>query len=537
LLLARSRNRTKSTMGATRRWLAFVVVLMVAITAAVSGDPDAVVDEYSNYQTAPAYWTNKLSQENLADMLVQKDGHELLENAMAGTEDQSAPVVELLQAPVDSDDSTLMSINGKTKLEKIEALADARVKEDRADMLLSADAQDLQHIKGQMTLQVLRAKQLLAKKSKKGATSAKLAAALATKLLAKTHVVKADQAKEKTRKLTLRKVEALVSESGASEDVDANDMEDSDVEDTNKDDETRMPPSSEDPISVQLLKEANKYKKLQVESSGAVKAEQDQVASLQTTVQTLMDKLVKAKSDLFSTSKLLKQNLGKNDITRKMYQRVTSKEHHHKKTVALERQIRAQEIALQAQKLRMENSKEQLHKSLNQKAELRESPHAKHTLKKVTKSKKGTGVSSAPALSAAVDAVSSKLRSKDIEAQLRPQVAELKKTLKGAKLKAAIDKLVSETVSKKVNSAMSNDPEVSNAVRTAVGKARANNPNKAKTKAFTPSAAQEESQLTLSKVNDADEALSDISSRLDAAERGDPGQDLMVGLEEALSAV
>merc|ERR1712178_564480 len=104
------------------------------------------------------------SVESMADMLTRKDGWSLIDNAM-NSHKMHTPNIELFQSDDADDDIQLTSLQAKTQLEKQEALADAHVKQDEADLALSTDAQELERLKGEMSIQVIKAKSLIAAKS------------------------------------------------------------------------------------------------------------------------------------------------------------------------------------------------------------------------------------------------------------------------------------------------------------------------------------------------------------------------------------
>jgi len=278
---------------------------------------------------------------------------------------------------------------------------------------------------------------------------------------------------------------------------------------------------------------------MQASTASEVEEGKKKVASLETQVQTLSDSLKKAKLDLKTETNKLTFHLVKQKKADKMYIKISTQEKKHKLTRKLAETIRRQEASLEAQKLRIENSKEMLEKSMSQKALLSEKPHhdhaqevATHTPQPLAKRPKTISIDSA------VTAVKKDLRSKDIEKELRPQVKKLQKQgLRGKKLHQAIDRLVSHTVSKKVHTAM-DTPAVKSAVKKAVGQAKA---RRKKSKAISavsasPSLAQREARDSIDKVNDADEALKDATSQLNAVANGSSGKKLMMGLEDALNA-
>lgn len=518
-----------------------LILSLVVVTVICAGDPAAVVNELPIHRagSTTALWEeDSIRSDALANMLVQKDGRRMMKEALSP---RSPQAMELLQADT-SEEALMQSLQGKPKLEKQEALADAHVKEDRASLALSEDAQALQKLKGQMTLEVVNAKTLLARKSKKGSAAARRAAALAKRVMRKTRTVKADQAKENAAKKSVKQVASLISEDeSASDQESANDTDQDSANDevmTAKKAEATTP--KDDPISLQLLTDASKYHAMQVSTASKVEAGKKKVASLETQVQTLKDSLNKARLDFRSERKKLGYHLKEHESARKMYIKISTKEKKHKLTRKLADTIRRQEASLRAQQLQIENSKEMLEKSMSQKALLSEDNQNDQTQEVATPTPRQP-LSRRPkttSIDSAVTAVKKDLRSKDIEKELRPEVEKLqKKGLRGKKLHRAIDGLVSQTVSKKVHTAM-DKPAVKSAVKKAVGQAKAKIKNsKAKTAfSVSPSLAQREARDSIYKVNDADEALKDATSQLNAVANGHSGEELMMGLENALNA-
>jgi hypothetical protein len=458
-------------------------------------------------------------------------------------------------------EADLLELRSKSPVEKREALADAHVKEDQAALALSTDAQDLEDLKGDMSEQVVRAKaQIAAKNSATSHATAKKAAALARQVMHKSTIVKADQSKEKFAKDTVKRVASLVAED--SSDDSAADTSD-DTEDASST-ASATTDSGPDPISKQLLSEAKDYKSVKDKLSASIDKDKKSIATLETTVQTLADKLATAKKDLASTNTNLQRRVAKFAKVRQLYSGTTTKEKHHKQTRAIELKIRKQKEALEVQNMKIANSKEMLRKSMDRQAQLEgdkqaavaklPDPADDTTVDADTVSAEapvdadaaaGPGAAavaaaspaSGPAMSAAVDAVSTNLQNQNLEAELLPQVQKLKETLHGAALHKAIDQLVSATVAQKVNTAFESDPSVGSAVQKAVSQVRSKIkkvPAEASKGPLAPSPtqAQEQAQLSLSKVMDAQRSLDDVDSRLEG--QADPGEVLLSGLAQAM---
>jgi len=450
-------------------------------------------------------------------------------------------------------EADLLELRSKSPVEKREALADAHVKEDQAALALSTDAQDLEDLKGDMSEQVVRAKaQMASKNSATSHTTAKKAAALARQVMHKSTIVKADQSKEKFAKDTVKRVAALVVE-------ETDDDSAADSSDDKKDASSTASATTDsgpDPISKQLLSEAKDYKSVKDKLSASIDKDKKSIATLETTVQTLADKLATAKKDLASTNTHLQQRVAKFARVRQLYSGTTTEEKHHKQTRAIEIKIRKQKEALEVQNMKIANSKEILRKSMDRQAQLEGDKQA--AVAKLPDPADDTTVdadsvsaeapadadadaaaapASGPAMSAAVDAVSTSLQNQNLEAELLPQVQKLKEHLHGAELHKAIDQLVSATVAQKVNTAFESDPSVGSAVQKAVSQVRSKI-KKAPAEASkgplapSPTQAQEQAQLSLSKVMDAQRSLDDVDSRLEG--QADPGEVLISGLAQAM---
>lgn len=399
--------------------------------------------------------------------------------------------------------------------------------------------------KDQMAAQKSSDAPLSKEDSQRASDSAKKAGAYAKRLNRQVDKVNVDQSKERFAKKTIKQIELLTSDSDSDSDSDLdNDSDDGygdgdgdgdgdlDDDDAGDSDGGGVP----DVISQQLNKEADKYKAVTDQEAQEVKHAKSKIASLQTTVQTLIEKLTKAKSDFASTTIALVRHKAKRTLTKKMYKKIVAKELHHKKTTAIEATIRKQQESLRLQNLKIANVKEQLQKSNLKKKQLQgdraeavaDAAGQAYTSKgqgmadsnsavQVMSDPEGGGTAPSPEMAAAVEAVSQNLNKQDLETELMPQVEALKARLTGHALAQAIDKLVSNTVASKVDSAFSDDPNVSSSVEKAVQRIRTKMANKGGRSGIpTPTQVQEEASLAIEKVSNADKALDDVSSKFAA---------------------
>lgn len=402
-------------------------------------------------------------------------------------------------------------------LRKKEALADAHVKEDQASLSLSSDAQSLEHLKGQMSLEVIHAKEELAANPSQPSASAHRAAKIAKRVLQQTSQVKKDQSKEKLAKLQVAQAERLLQEeektavSVAQEKAGIKSLKSSHLHKaagklkgalgklTAEADKTykkgaknnvKMPdkhelpkdvqdPSTDkDPVSRELGLERDKYRISEHNTAKEVEKDKHDVAMYETVIQDLSDKLTKAKSHLMTSQHALHQHMQAHSTSEQLFQKYTTKESHYKTMHALKAKIARQEDNLRLQQMKIRDSKEMLTKSLNKEQDLvslaakKQRRFAKPAVALHPNSPKAPLAT--PAVSAAVDAVSANLGHQNIAQELAPKIEALKaKGLKGAALKSAIDSLVAQTVKAKVGAAFQQDPSVASAVRKAAQQVQA----------------------------------------------------------------
>lgn len=401
-------------------------------------------------------------------------------------------------------------------LRRKEAVADAHVREDQASLSLSSDAQALEHLKGQMSLEVIHAKEELAANPSQPSASAHRAAKIAKKVLQQTSQVKKDQSKEKLAKLKVAEAERLLQEeektavSVAQEKAGIKSLKSShlhkaagklkgalgkltaEADKTYKKgaknnvkvpDKSKLPThvqdpaTDKDPVSRELGLERDKYRISEHETAKAVEKDKHDVAMFETIIQDLSDKLTKAKSHLMTSRHALHEHMQAHSTSEHLFQKYTDKESHYKTMHALKAKIARQEDNLRLQQMKIRDSKEMLTKSLNKEQDL-VSLAAK---KQHRFAKPAAGLPSSPkaplatpAVSAAVDAVSANLGHQNIAQELAPKIEALKaKGLKGAALKSAIDSLVAKTVKAKVGAAFQQDPTVASAVRKAARQVQA----------------------------------------------------------------
>jgi hypothetical protein len=405
----------------------------------------------------------------------------------AAWSEEGSPQNEMFQAEEDP----------SVSLQRKEALADAHVKEDQASLLLSTDAQALEHLKGQMSLEVVRAKGEIAAHPRSPSAHAHRAAAIAKQVLKKTSKVQKDQSKERLAKIAVGEAQKLLQSDQQSAATLATDkkkkknyenhlaraaakLKGFKKKDSSKAD--KMPPTSDDkdPISRELGLERDKYRSSEHTTALAVEKDKHDVAGFETLIQSLTDKLNKAKSSLSLSTAQLRKHMRSHAVNEHLFQKYSKKETHYKKMHALKAKIARQEDNLRLQQMKIRDSKEMLTKSLNNERVLA-SVGAKRTHRvqrraarlgvhrQGARAAKSTAAPfTSPAVSAAVDAVSSNLNHQNIAKELAPQIEKLKASgLKGARLKNAIDGLVAKTVKTKVSAAFKQDPHVASAVRNA----------------------------------------------------------------------
>jgi len=422
----------------------------------------------------------------------------------------------------------------RAALEKREALADAHVKEDQASLLLSTDAQALEHLKGEMSLEVVHAKEELARHPRQPSTHAHKAAIIAKKVLLKTTKVQKDQSHEKLAKLKVHEAERLLQDDKKTAAKLASDKKNYKSLKTHlhgaaahlkgmskklsKMDHTLHAPAppraDNDPISRELGLERDKYRANEHATAEEVEHDKHDVASYETLIQSLTDKLTKAKESYRQSTWNLRKHMRSHAVNEHLFQKYNKKEKGYKKMHALKAGIARQEDNLRLQQMKIRDSKEMLTKSLNKEQSL----VGEHARESHAVARKGSrlGFQAAhghagqapvsPAVSAAVDAVSSNLGHQDIAKELAPQIEKLKASgLQGAALKTAIDGLVAKTVKSKVSAAFHHDPHVAQAVRHAAATVQSHR-------------AQHESSLTLAAANKQVDELHRAGQQLASAE-------------------
>jgi len=407
-------------------------------------------------------------------------------------------------------------------LRRKQAVAAAHVDEDKASLALSSDAQALEHLKGQMSLEVVHAKQELVQSPDQHSPAAHRAASIAKKVMSQTQTVQKDQTKERLAKLKVHEADQLLAASVYSQQQQANDKKQAisshleraagnlakELYRTKGQKKTKKKqfkkktfskgkalskvagevsraldsPTSrdKDPISRELGDERDKYRQIEHQSAQAVENDKHDVAESETTIQDLADKLAKAKAHLRKGNFALKKHLRQHELTEHLYLKYSAKESHYKKMHALKAQISRQEDQLRLQQMKIRDSKEMLTKSLSKEQALttfkarREHATHRRAVRVGYSNPQKRLMHATPAVNAAVSAVSANLGHQHIAKELEPQIANLKASgLTGEHLKLAIDHLVAKTVKSKVSTAFKNDPTVSNAVRKAARQVQA----------------------------------------------------------------
>lgn len=435
-----------------------------------------------------------------------------------------------------------------------QAVAAAHVNEDKASLALSDDAQSLEHLKGQMSLEVVHAKLELKRQPTKRSAAAHRAASLAKQVMSQTRTVQKDHTNERLAKLKVHEAEQLLAanqymagdkakEAAVSSHMDraANALKkleakakahpkkaEKEVKEVTEGKDPFKGSSSDDtdPISRELGHERDKYRSIEHSSAKAVEGDKHDVAESETTIQDLSDKLAKEKEHLRKGNLALKKHMQQHALTEHLYLKYSSKETHYKKMHALKAQITRQEDQLRLQQMKIRDSKEMLSKSLSKEQTLaafkvrHERTTAQHassvgySTRRPTVGKAAVGkeaIAATPAVNAAVDAVSANLGHMHIAKQLEPQIAKLKASgLKGEHLKMAIDQLVASTVKSKVSHAFQSDPTVSNAVRKAAAQVRARRSQGTASNAVLAAKDQ------VTELDDAGRALHAAESKLDS---------------------
>lgn len=421
----------------------------------------------------------------------------------------------------------------RANLERKEALADAHVKEDQASLLLSTDAQALEHLKGEMSLEVVHAKEEIAQHPRQPSKHAHLAAIIAKKVLLKTTKVQKDQSQEKLAKLKVHEAERLLQDDKNTAAKLASDKKNykspkthlhsgaahlkklsGELNKLGKKEDTPSASDDKDPISRELGLERDKYRANEHATAEEVEHDKHDVATFETLIQTLTDKLTKAKQSYRQSTWKLRKHMQSHAVNEHLFQKYNKKEKHYKKMHALKAKIARQEDNLRLQQMKIRDSKEMLTKSLNKEQSL-VGEHARESHRVAQKGSRlgfhptqghAGQAPVSPAVSAAVDAVSSNLGHQDIAKELAPQIEKLKASgLKGAALKTAIDGLVAKTVKSKVSAAFHQDPHVAQAVRHAAQTIQSHR-------------AQHESSLTLAAANKQVDELHRTSQQLASAE-------------------
>lgn len=522
-----------------------VALMAAVITALDTSDvveelPEGIVSRAANYLARSESAWSEGAADAMSDLLIHKDGKQLISAARSHAE-SAAPPTMLLQEDsfeeADDDDLEFTALESKSGVEKQQALAEAKIDEDQASLKLSGDAQKLEHLKGQMSIQVVKAKSDLKQAPGAGSPHAKVAAQLAQLVLVQSKLVQKDQSSEKLAKINIKKTSDLIKldkaaavKKKATKAAAAKDHAAMKEAAGGGDD---APSAGGDTVSKELLTEMKKWKGLTDTEGKAADDDKDQVATLKTSVQTYTEKLAKANADLLKTKEELQNHAAKHHQASKMYKRVRQKESHHKKMKALAKKIQKQEDELKVQKMKIAASKETLSKSMEKKESLEE--NHQDSMAKIqqqgTKKAKAVGAPPAnsdtkaavqhlqkqvhnlendtPAVNAAVDAVSANLSQQDIEKELEPQIQKLQMQLSGADLKRAVDELVANTVATRVKTAFTQDPNVQKAVHSAVQQVKVHHAKQESKKTH------QEAEFTMKQVDEASKDLEDAGSRFD----------------------
>jgi len=489
--------------------------------------------------------------EELPEGILSRAGDALLSSESAWSEGASESVSDMLiqgmEDEVDEygEDIDFLALQSKSGIEQQQALAELKIVEDKAALQMSGHAQDLEQLKGQMSVEVIKAKADLKQNPRKGSPHAKLAANIAKQVLAKSKVLQSDKTKEKMSKLNVKKASDLMAldkenaKAVAKTKKAAQKQHDKMKagEKMGAGDDAKIPAKGSDSVSNELITEMKKWKGLSNEEGKAADDNKNTIATLETSVQSFTEKLAKAKTDLLKSQAELKRHAAKHHNADRMYKVIKQKESHHKKSKALAAKIQKQEDQLRVQKMKIASSKEQLNKSMQKKEVLDDThtsaiskihpqaqkkakttgapgkvnmnPDAKaslqHIKKEVSNLQQGT-----PAVNAAVDAVSANLQQQDIEKQLAPKIAKLQTQLSGADLKQAVDQLVAATVATKVKTAFTQDPKVAKAVHAAVGQVRVHHARQESTRT------QLQAENTLRQVDEASKNLEQAGSQFEA---------------------
>lgn len=527
------------------------VLVATAITALDTSDvveelPEGIVSRAGDYLARSESLWSEGAADAMSDLLIHRDGKQLISAARSHA-DSAAPPTMLLQEDSfeeadDDEDLEFIALESKSGMEKQQALAEAKIDEDQASLKLSGDAQKLEHLKGKMSIQVVKAKSDLKQAPGVSSTHAKTAAKLAQQVLTQSKLVQKDQSNEKIAKINIQKASDLIkldkvaaakkmaTKKAAAADHAA--MKKAAAAHSGGND---TPSAGGDTVSKELITEMKKWKGLLDSEGKAADDNKDKVATLKTSVQTFTEKLAKANADLLKTKEELQRHAAKHHQASKMYKKVRQKESHHKKMKALEKKIQAQEDQLKVQKMKIAASKETLGKSMERKETLEEDHQ--DSMAKIqqqgTKKAKAAGVAptsettdtktavrhlqkqvhnlenGTPAVNAAVDAVSANLSQQDIEKQLEPEIEKLQMQLSGADLKRAVDELVANTVATKVKTAFVQDPKVRKAVHSAVQQVKVHHAKQESSKT------NQEADLTMKRIEEASKDLEDAGSRFD----------------------
>merc|ERR1712196_41766 len=249
----------------------------------------------------------QLDAEALGSLLIQRGG-------MAEGEMMEDPSIEERQA------------EQNIEFAEAKAMSDMGFTQPQTDNLAALESQ--------LHLQVAKAKAKLKKGG--GGASAKKAANLAKKVLALTKKVKKERKVSKVKKVKASKKKAASKKAAKG--------------------------TIKDPISLRLSNARSNYMAREKKEGAEVKADEAKVATLTKLIESLTERLAKAKSDLTKTKAALVRHRELHDFDFKAYQKVKAKESHRKKMVLIKAAIRKQRERVRKERDEEEASNEQLQK-------------------------------------------------------------------------------------------------------------------------------------------------------------------------------